>query len=82
MSGRCPFLFCFVFLNLRTQLLQGSVAIDPVRDVVAKAVAEQSLAVRFPDTVALTQPAEVRQQECAVDWENGCVPRANLSMKK
>ena len=52
MSGRCPFLFCFVFLNLRTQLLQGSVAIDPVRDVVAEAVAEQSLAVRFPDTVA------------------------------
>ena len=45
-------------LNLRSQLLQGAVAVYPVRDVIPKAVTQHSLAVCLPDAVALTQPAE------------------------
>ena len=45
-------------LNLRSQLLQGAMAVYPVRDVIPKAVTQHSLAVRFPDTVTLTQSAE------------------------
>ena len=45
-------------LNLRPELLQHAVAINSVGDVVAEAMAQHTLAVRFPDTVALAQPAE------------------------
>ena len=45
-------------LNLRSQLLQGAMAVYPVRDVIPKAVAHHPFPVCFPDTVALTQPTE------------------------
>ena len=32
--------------------------IDPVGDVISEAVAQHALAIRFPDAVALTQPAK------------------------
>ena len=51
-------LFYFNLLNLRSQFLQGAVAINSVGDVIPKAVAQHALAVSFPDAIALTQPAE------------------------
>ena len=46
------------FLDLRPQLLQCSVAIDAVGDVISEAVAQHALAVCLPDAVAFTEPAE------------------------
>ena len=45
-------------LNLRSQLLQGAMAVYPVRDVIPKAVTQHSLAVCLPDAVSLTDAAE------------------------
>ena len=45
-------------LNLRPQFLQCAVAVYPVGDIIPEAVAKHALAVRFPDTVALTQSAK------------------------
>ena len=51
-------MYYFNLLDLRPQLLQGAVAVYPIRDIISKAVAQHSFAVCFPDTVTLTQPAE------------------------
>ena len=45
-------------LDLRPQLLPCSVAVHSVGDVIPEAVAQHALAIRFPDSVALTQPPE------------------------
>ena len=56
--NRGGFLFsCLDLLNLCPQLLHRPVAVYSVRDVIPEAVPQHALAVRFPDAIALTQPA-------------------------
>ena len=45
-------------LNLRSQLLQCSMSIDAVGDVIPEAVAHHPFPVCFPDAVVLKQSAE------------------------
>ena len=51
-------MFYLDLLDLRPQLLQCSVPVDAVGDVISEAVSQHALAVRFPDAVALTEAAE------------------------
>ncbi len=46
------------FLDLRPQLLQCSVAVHSVRNVIPETVAQYALAVCLPDAVSLTDAAE------------------------
>ena len=48
----------FDLLNLYPEFIQCSVPIDTVGDITPKAMPQHALTVRFPDTVALTQPTE------------------------
>ena len=45
-------------LNFCSQLLQCSVAVHSVRNVIPETVAQHAFAVCFPDAVAFAQPAE------------------------
>ena len=45
-------------LDLRPQLLQCSVPVDAVGDVISETVAQYALAVCLPDAVSLTDAAE------------------------
>ena len=51
-------MFYLDLLDLRPQLLQCSVAVHSVGDVIPEAVAQHALAIRFPDAVGLTKPTE------------------------
>ena len=45
-------------LDLRPQLLQGAVAVYPIRDIIPKAMPHHPFPISFPDAVGLTKPTE------------------------